>query len=272
MTIKILSTKELPEYTEEFLPFFLGNTEEEAEQNYKTFSKTLNKMARAYSRCSGLEEEDLFGASLTGLARALRDYDETRTDNFFVYAHYRIRSVLNEYCFRNKSVVAVPAYVAFAHGHLNKIRNILIKYPGGDESFKSVLFDEDLLDGMKIPTKERSLCKEALLHLRTLSKNSGVSYNDLVERAEYVPLNVSFEESYMTTEDFEERDIKQIQTTALISTIRDKMTPKERSIADGILMGKTYDEIGAEQNPPRSAAWVRKQLNNVKQRILKEKE
>jgi RNA polymerase sigma factor (sigma-70 family) len=266
--LKILSTKVLPEHTEEFLPFFLGNTEEEAEANYNRFSQDLNKMAAAYSRNTGLEKEDLFGAGLTGLARALRDYDPNRTDNFFVYASYRIRSVLNDYCFRNKSIVPVPQYIALAHGYINKIRNILLKYP--KESITDVLTGVKQLRYTDIPPAEKNLCKAALEHLKTLSKNSGVPYNDLVERSEYIPINVLFEESYLTTEDFEVRDVKQIQLTALISTIRDKMTAKELTIADGIMMGKTYDEIGAEQTPRRSASWVRKQLGHIRKRILED--
>jgi hypothetical protein len=266
--LKVLSTKVLPEYTEEFLPFFLGNTEKEAEENYKNFSGMLNGMSYSYSKFTGLEKEDLFGAGLTGLARALRDYDPERSDNIYVYACFRIKSSLNEYCFRNKAIVPVPQYIALAHGYINKIRNILLKH--AQEGIRDVLLGGIDLKDINLPPKEKDICKSALVHLETLAKNSKVSYQDLIERAEYIPINVSFEESYLTTEDFEVRDAKQIQLTALISTIRDKMTAKELTIADGIMMGKTYDEIGAEQTPPRSASWVRKQLNNIRKRIMED--
>jgi RNA polymerase sigma factor (sigma-70 family) len=269
--MKILSTKPLEEYTEEFLPFFLGNTEGEAEANYEVFSRTLNNIASSYAKFSGLEKEDLFGTALTGLARALRDFDPKRNSNFLMYANYKMRSVLNDYCHKNMAIVSVPSYVALAHGYINRIRNILFKYVGPEGSVKAVILSKKV-PNIRMTTKELSTYKGALAHLETLSKNSGVSYDDLIERSEYVPLNVSFEESYLTDEDFEERDVKQIQLTALVSKIRGRMTAKEQSIADGIMLGKTYDEIGAEQKPPRSAAWVRKQLDNIKNRIMKEKD
>lgn len=267
--MKILSTKPLEEYTEEFLPFFLGNTEEEAERNYEAFSKTLNNIANAYARFSKLEKEDLFGTALTGLARALRDFDPSRNSNFLMYANYRIRSVLNEYCHKNMSIVSIPSYIALAHGLINKIRNILFKYIGPEGVVKPIILSRKI-PNVGMTTKELSTYKEALAHLESLSKNREVSFEDLIERAEYVPINVSFEETYLTDEDFEERDVKQIQLTALVSKIRDRMTDKEQVIADGIMMGKTYDEIGLEMTPPRSASWVRKQLDNVKNRIMKE--
>jgi RNA polymerase sigma factor (sigma-70 family) len=269
--LKILSTRVLPENTEEFLPFFLGNTEKEAEQTYINFKKLLNNMSGSYARSSGLLKEDLFGEALIGLARAMRDYDKTKNDNIFVYASYRIRSVLNEYCYKNRSIVSIPNYVAIAYGYINRIRNILLKYPGTEDKIKEFLLDNKIPDYFELPKKEREICETVLKHLAILAINSKVNYADLIERAEYVPLNVTFEENYLSVEDCEERDVKQIQLTALISSLKNKMTEKEIAIADGILMGKTYDEIGAEQTPHRSAAWVRKQLDNIRKKVMEDK-
>jgi DNA-directed RNA polymerase specialized sigma subunit len=94
--VDIITTKHIEEEVQENLPkFFLGYTPEEAEKNYNEYGFLLKKISKSYANVTGLQEEDLFGAGLVGLARAVRDFDVKKSNNFIGYAYFRIRGALN---------------------------------------------------------------------------------------------------------------------------------------------------------------------------------
>jgi len=267
--LKLVSTTSITEnYSEEFLPFFLGNTPEEAETNYWKFAKLLDRIATSYHKTSGLDKGDLFGSAVMALARALRDYNDSKGLNLTTYVVYRVKNALNTYCYKNKAIVAVPHYVIQAYKHIDKLRTIILLETEDDEIYRQVLSGSLSLDDIEISNASRQHCSTILQTLRLLAKNNKIKYANLIKYAEYIPLSVSLREEYFDEQEFDENEERQLNAAALVSRLREKMTPLEKEIAAGILAGKTYAEIGAEQNPPRSAAWVRKRLSRLRNRLI----
>ena len=96
--IDIVSTKPVDEEQETFLPYYLGDTPEDAEETYSSFSGLLGIMANAYSTFSKDDLEDYFGEAVRGLARAKRDWDPTRGGcQFKTFAILKIKNALNEF-------------------------------------------------------------------------------------------------------------------------------------------------------------------------------
>jgi RNA polymerase sigma factor (sigma-70 family) len=268
--VDIITTKHIEEEVQENLPkFFLGNSPEEAEKNYNAYGFLLKKISKSYANVTGIPEEDLFGAGLVGLARAVRDFDVEKSDNFIGYAYFRIRGALNYFCNANASIIAIPHYVKLAHSYINTIKSILYMYAISMPSVDKVLSEGKLTKEItsKLPPSDIKLCKNSIQRLKKLSKNSEVSYENLVNRSEFIPSDVSYEDEYVSQEQVFEHETRAMHLAILVSKIKDQMTARELEVAEGVMLGKTYEEIGSEQNPKRTAAWVKQQLNNVKKRI-----
>lgn len=273
MKLKILSSRQITENTpeEDFLPFFLGNTPEEAERNYWKFSKLLNKLTASYHKFSQLDRNDLFGTAVIGLARALRDYEKTKRNyGFFAYALYRIKSALNAYCCANRSIVSVPLYILQAYKYINKLRLIIFGETDDEETYEKILSKEIDIREANLSKQTKQQCAQLLQSLTLLAKNNDIKYNNLIRYAEYIPLNIEFDEKYIDDNVDVETETKQLHLARIVSILKDKMDPIEKSIADGILSGKTYEEIGAAQSPPQPPSWVRKRLDKLRDKLLRE--
>jgi len=268
--VDIITTKHIEEEVQENLPeFFLGNTPKEAEENYNEYGFLLKRISKSYANVTGIPEEDLFGAGLVGLARAVRDFDTKKSNNFAGYAYFRVRSALNYFCTANASIISIPQYVKLAYSYINTIKSILHMYEISMASVDKLLsegkFAKEITE--KLPPSDIKLCKNSIQRLKKLSKNSGVSYETLINRSEFIPSDVSYEDEYASHEQILEQETRAMHLAILVSKIKDQMTEKELEVAEGVMLGKTYEEIGSEQTPKRTAAWVKQQLNNVKKRI-----
>ena len=126
--VDIITKSPVKKKEEVFLDYYLGDTPEEAEDLFKSFSRLLNIISKAYSVWTGMDKEDLFGTALVGLARAKRDFDPKRSDNFKTFAIYKIKNALNSYYRENKTIVNIPSYVKTANGYINGIKFILSRY------------------------------------------------------------------------------------------------------------------------------------------------
>jgi tRNA nucleotidyltransferase/poly(A) polymerase len=273
MKIDIVSSKHIEEEKrEEFLKYYLGNTPEEAEENYKSFSQMLNRISASYATTTNLPQEHLFSNALIGLARALRDFDSTRSDNFKAYAYFRIKSVLNEYCNDNLSIVPIPNYIKLAHTHLNAIKMILGRYNVSPESVQDFLSTGKTNKEIILSVEEEDVvsCRNCFKRIADLSRNSGVPHANLIERAEFMPSDVSYEDEYITQEDIFKNESRSMWLALAVSKLKELMTDKELEIAESIMVGKTYEEIGEEQTPKRTAAWVKHlSVNKTKETRMK---
>lgn len=267
--VDVESTKYQEAAPEEFLPYYLGTTQEEAEETYNLFSNLLNIMSFAYAKHTGIDPGDLFAAALEGLARAKRDWDEDRGNcSFKSYATLRIKTAMNDCCRKFKSIVSIPEYIRVAHTYITNIKTILEGYGESPEVISYVLNHNNTSSIGKIHDKDEGRILSELDKLKRLAKNSGVPYSNLIKNAEYVPTDYYLNDE-MSQEELQEAERRRLAAALVVSKLQDKMTESELHVANGIMVGKSYGEIGRTHNPKRSIAWVAKTLDSMKEKFSK---
>lgn len=257
-----------PSKSEEFLPFYLGETQEEAEQNYKAFNSFISLISSSYAANTGIDPGEMFGAAIDGLARAARDWDPDRGGSFRTYATFRIRTALNECIRKNNSVVTIPEYIRVAHVYITNIKTILELYGEPSEVMSYSLKHQTFENIGKLNKVDRLRLEKELAKLQTLAKNSKVPYLNLIERSEYVPVDAYLHDDLSQNEMYE-AERRRMAAALMVSKLQEKMTPEELYVANGIIAGKSYGEIGRTHTPKRSIAWVRQQLDNMKEKFSK---
>lgn len=224
----ILSKKRIKTH-EKFLPYFLGNDEEEAHKVYNAFSKLLDTISGNYSMSTGLERLDIFEEALVGLARAVRDFDPRRSSDFKTYAIYRIKDAIRKYVRKFKSVISAPAYLESAKRHLNNIK-------GG--------------------------CTESALFLENAAQRAGLTIEELIERTEMLPSEVELDDNVEDTSTEEA-----VYAALLIQKLKEHMEDDELLICDMIVEGRTYEEIGNVFD--KGPTWVVYKLGKLRERLVK---
>ena len=268
--IDIISSEPV-EAEENFLPFYLGNTPEEAEETYSSFSWLLGIMASNYAKNSDVAMDDYFAEAITGLARAKRDWDPTRGGcKFQTFAILKIKNSLNECCRKNSRIVNIPAYVRTAHTYITNIKTILEGYNVHPDGIKFVLERDNIPKFDHLAPADLKRIEEELAKLRKLVKNCEVDRVKLIKRAEFVPSDMSYDES-MTQEELYDRQRQRLAAALVVSKLEDNMTPTELHVARGIMAGKSYAEIGRSHNPKRSIAWVQDRVNEMREKFKPEK-
>jgi RNA polymerase sigma factor (sigma-70 family) len=262
--VDIITKSPVKKKEEVFLDFYLGDTPEEAEATFRNFSKLLNIMSNGYSMWSGIDKEDLFGTALVGLARAKRDFNPVRSDNFKTFAIYKIKNALNDYYRENKTIVSIPSYVKTAHGYINNIKFLLGKYYLTNPI--DIVHAGEIED-KNITSNDIIECNKFFKKLKRLSKNVNIPYQKIIDRSEYIPTAISFEDEETSQEEVFNRERQLIDAALLVDKLKDDMTEIELSIAEGIMSGKTYKEIGNTQQPQRSAPWVKQRLDKMRSRF-----
>jgi len=262
--IDIVSTTPVETEQEMFLPYYLGDSPEDAEETYTTFSNLIGIMASAYAKNTGASPEDFFAEAITGLARAKRDWDPTRGGcKFSTFAILKMKNALNEHCRKNSSIVNVPHYVRTAHTYITNVKTILEGYNIHPDSVRYVLKSAELPGFVEFNDADRKRMEDELGKLNKLAKNSDMKVENLVERAEFVPSDMAYDES-MTQEELHMRERRKLAAALIVSKLEEHMTDSELHVAQGIMAGKIYAEIGRTHSPKRSIAWVQKKLDEMK--------
>jgi len=261
--VDIITKSSVKRKEEPFLDYYLGETSEEAEAVFYDFSKLLNIMSNGYSMWSGIDKEDLFGAALLGLARAKRDFDPARSDNFKIFAIYKIKNALNDYYRENKTIVSIPSYVKTANTYINGIKFLLSKY-----SFDpSNIINDGKIEAEFMTANDKVECNKLLKKLKRLSKNVNIPYQRIIDRSEYIPTAISFDDEDTSQEEVFIREKQLMDAALLVSKLKDDMTEVELSIAEGVMANRTYKEIGYDQMPKKSGAWVKQKLDKMRDRF-----
>lgn len=213
----------------EFLPYLLGNSEEEAEKTFRKYEGLLNKMAYSYSINTGIDKGDLFGEAISGLAKAKRDHDPNKA-SLTTYATRVITNTLNDYARKNAMTVSLPSYLRKAHGIIERLKGLLASY--------NIDFGTIVVEGIgEVPEDIKANYSYLVEKLTNAAERAGINVVELVKRAEFIPISAEFEE-----DEFEADKIASSET--LVAELRGWMTTEEWFISQGIMEGKTYDEIG----------------------------
>jgi hypothetical protein len=255
---------------EMFLPFYLGETAEEAEETYAIWQGLLSLMAAGYARNSDIKYEDYFGEAITGLARAKRDFDPTRGGcNIRTFIMLKVKNALNEYARKYNSIISIPHYVRVAHTYITNIKTIYEICSVPDEFVARTLEVGDQYRDRPLSDVDSNRVNSELKKLKRLSHNQGVAYPKLVERAEYIPSEMSYDES-MGQEALYSREKQHMAAALMVSKLEDSMTESELHVARGIMAGQIYAEIGRTHSPKRSIAWVQKKVDEMRAKFKEE--
>jgi RNA polymerase sigma factor (sigma-70 family) len=245
--------KQTAVYEYENMPeFFLADTMEEAEKLFSEFSKILNMLSYTYSIATGIDKSDLFGEALIGLGRASRDFDKGRSESFKNFAIVKIKTALNEYVRKNSLPVTIPNYILSAHKIIKMLKKEL---------------ETDFIDRVEdLPDKNNQL-----VLLKRAAERARITLEELIKRSEFIPSDIEYNECFdidalSLFEEDQDKVFKMLTVKKLLSL----MDETEKQIAEGIMEGKSYNEIGAEFN--KTDGWVIYKLNKFKERLKLNKE
>jgi RNA polymerase sigma factor (sigma-70 family) len=245
--------------TEDMPAYFLADTPVEAEHIYNRFERVLNSFAYSYSISTGISKADLFGEALIGLARAYRDWDPNRSDNFEVYAKFVIRDTLNEFVRGNSAIISVPAYIKKAHSNLKRVKSICEEHNIDWEAF---VIDQQVPNDMHI--ESASKCSKLVGNIILAAERAKVDYVKFIERIELIPEDIEYVEQI--PHEVHKRDSEMIEAAIVVDKLKEYMTEQELLICEGIMLDKSFDEIGISLG--KSKSWVSGKLKALKKRIL----
>ena len=255
--IKFDIIKQSPVVQSEPMPkCFLADTPEEAEALYKKYADLLNGLAYSYAISTGLQKVDLFGEALIGLGRAYRDWNPNRSDNFKVYALYRIKDALNEFARDNVTSVTVPAYIKKSHSHVVELKEIFNK--------NNIVVDGTLLSGVvkNITYKaDRDRSVYLINKIINAADRAKTPHNKFVKRIEHIPQDCTFEDLSCSYEYEDE-----IETALVVEKLKTYMDSTELLICQDIMGGVSYEEIGKKFG--KHKVWVRRKLDKLSSKIL----
>ncbi len=233
-----------------FLNSFLADTPEKAEKVFKEFKTTLNYLAHSYNKSTGLDKADLFSEALVGLARASRDFDPTKSDNFRGYAIFRVKDTIHNYIRKFSSVIVVPSYIKKAQYVLNKI-TIYLTSNGVNPNELSVALQQ-------IFSNENNTYTNELIGIfNRYADRAGISPEELYERIKIIPYTCKFEET-STTYDLDLKiDLEQIKSS---------LSLEEQKIWDLLIEEKSLREISNIINKPLNFVYNKVTMikNNIK--------
>jgi RNA polymerase sigma factor (sigma-70 family) len=214
---------------ETFRKRFLADTEAEGIKLLKKFDSTLKLLANKSSTMTGLDEEDLYQEGIIGLARANRDFDETRSDNFKIFAIYKIKDALREFGTTQSVSIKSPQYTQDALRLASILRERLVK--AGEYRYTALA---DMWESSSKYTGTNALessIQESRRSLKNLANRSHTSVVQLLERSEMTPsytVEVTDVTSGVVNNDSPENDIiNKINAVDLIGRIRNYISEED---------------------------------------------
>jgi len=170
---------------EKFCKRFLADTEEEGIKLIKEYDSTLKLLANKASVMTGLDKEDLYQEGIIGLARANRDFDERRSDNFKTFAIYKIKDALREFVTTQSVAIKSPQYTQDALRLASILREQLVK--AGEYRYTALVdMWESSSKYLGINSLEVSI-RKSRRSLKNLANRSHTSVVQLLERSEMMP-------------------------------------------------------------------------------------
>jgi RNA polymerase sigma factor (sigma-70 family) len=170
---------------EKFCKCFIADTEAEAEKILKEFDYNLKLLANKVHTLTGLDPEDLYQEGIIGLARASRDFDEERSDNFKIFAIYKIKDAMREFGTTQAISIKIPQYTKDAIRLAHVLREHLVK--AGEYQYTALA---DMWDASSKYIGDGPLeisIQSSRQSLINLANRSHTSVKQLLERSETMP-------------------------------------------------------------------------------------
>ena len=227
---------QLPEY-------FLGKSIEEAEEIHKEYMKLLNKVAREYSLCTGLDKKDLVSESLFALAEAKVTFDSEKGESFKQFVFFKVKDRLNEYVRENSCSVKIPKYMERTIRLVNRIEKMLTEI--GYEDIEGALINQNVCCNLRQVQKELD---QQFDYLNNYAERANITTEKLVKRTRFIPTNVQavfgFEKEPAVDNNIEKK--------ILVKEMFKHMSKQEQMVCVGIMSDKTYAEIAGKLKIPES--------------------
>jgi len=171
---------------EKFCKHFLGETEKEAIEVMKKYDNDVVMLSNKCALHTGLDKKDLKQEAIIGLARARRDFDFDRSENFRIFVIYKIKDALREYITMQSNNVRIPQYIKDTIGLIDNLKKVVEKcihlhpYASFLEIWKSS--ETDVID--KNIQKEIESIRQSI---KNLADRSHTIVPQLLDRAEMFP-------------------------------------------------------------------------------------
>lgn len=256
---------------EEFRKHFLADTKEEAENLLKEYDNILKTLARKAANFTGAEFEDLYQEGIIGLARASRDFDDERSDNFKIFAIYKIKDAMREFETTQSMSIKAPQYTKDAIRSANILKECLIK--AGEYRYNSLSDMWDISLKYNEDTDIGRSIQDARQKLINLADRSHVPVKQLLERSEIIPLSALEPENHIDRENkdylAEERDlVAQLDNVDAILRIKEYLSEDEYNLlVNRYVKGMTLRELAPLMGI--SAAHVSDTTQNILRRLRK---
>jgi len=217
---------------ETFCKRFLADTEEEAERLIKDYNSTLKLLSNKVAALTGLDKEDLYQEGIIGLARAKRDFDEERSENFKIFAIYKIKDAMREFGTTQSITIKSPQYTKDAIRLANVLREQLVK--AGEYPYTALV---DMWDASNKYNGDGPLelsIQKSRQSLKNLADRSHTSVRQLLERSEMVPSFISYMSKDMNicteNEDSENGMVEKLDIAETISRIKEYLSEEDYNL------------------------------------------
>lgn len=242
----------------------LADTPEEAEVVFNKYKNFLNGIAYTYSVSTGIDKADLFGEAVLGLSKAISNFDPYRGCSLQTYASRVIKSVLNDYVRRNTYTIFVPPYIKRANRLIRMLKGLASNSELTNSAINEVVSTGNFL---LLPKEFHNEGQKLVNLIDREAKRASINYKALVGRAEYIPSDVELSDKVIEEHQAFVEQEEDLDSAMFVSHLKSYMSPVELSIANGIMTGKTYEEVANEHG--KTKAWVKQKLNKFRDRIMK---
>ena len=259
---------------EEFLDAFLAKDKTTAEKLYSAYKPTLDLLANKYAYYTGADKDDLVEEGLIGLARAARDFEEDRSNDFQTFAIYKITDAMKEFSTTQATNINVPRYILEAKRLVNKLHKMMASsglIPHETHNSLKLWEESGLCDKDKAVIEDITNIRRSI---RNLAERSGTSVEALIERSDLyaadaldVQLNDNLDQMTFGAE--EDEIIRAIMIPKAIQAIQDILSEDEYNlIYEHFVNGKTVRDLSDELGTI-TAAGVTIKIGSIIQKLQK---
>lgn len=236
---------------ENFSPHFLGDSKEEAESCLAHYERDVKLLAGKFAMLTGADQEDLYQEGLIGLARAKRDFEESRSSSFRIFAIYKIKDSMKEFVTKQNRNIKVPQYIVSTNRLTDELRNTLKK--GAD--IEPFLSNMDIWNISAEYEEDEEIKREVTAireRIENMALRSATTVPQLLERAEIMPSFAFDVEDYNLVDHHSLNDVEtdlmeKLDAERVVKKIREMLEPDEFDLLyKRFVEEKTIRELGAE--------------------------
>lgn len=258
---------------EKFPANFIAETKEKADKLYEKYIKTLRLLASKYAPFTGIDAEDLIQEGVIGLARASRDFEVDRSENFHIFAIYKIKDAMKEFVVSQASNIKVPQYIKDASILINRLKKIMESVDVLEScSLTDIWTLSSIYESNKDVADDIIKTKRSILNL---ADRSCTTTEQLIERAEMIPSiiyeTVDYDVDRLIGDTEEDKVVKHLAARQSIDNLKKYLKEEEFDLlVNHYVYGKTVRELSKELGIEASSVTVK--IHNIVQKLNKRKD